>query len=203
MTISTNRMTAVLLAVPLAAGLTAAATTAAQATTASVTCRGAGVDPAAKVRYRTEVLIKAPLSKIWSLQTDVEDWPSWQPKAVATAKRLDAGPFRKHSRFQWTTEVPPNPASPGGTLVITSTVRDLVRQKCVRWTGPADGAGLHIDGVHVWTFTKVRGGVLVRTEETHTGPQVDANPELATQLLGLGLEAWVKDLKTTAEAKHR
>lgn len=71
---------------------------------------------------------------------------------------------------------------------------------CIRWTGPADGEGLHIDGVHVWNFTEVEGGVRVGTEETHTGPQVDANVPMATELLRQGLDAWLRDLKAAAEA---
>lgn len=196
------RLRAALLAIPLAAGMLGATVTPAQAAPVSLTCQGAGVDPAAQVRYRTESLIKAPLSTIWKLQTDVERWPSWQQEAVTTVKRLDPGPLWKRSQFRWTSPVPPNPASPPGTLVISSTVQQLRHDTCIRWTGPAIGEGLHIDGVHVWTFTEVRGGFLVRTEETHTGPQVDANVPLATKFLGDGLEAWLKALKTTAETPH-
>jgi hypothetical protein len=91
-------------------------------------------------------------------------------------------------------------ATPATTLDITSTVEQLKHNSCIRWTGPATGEGLRIDGVHVWTFTKVRGGgVRVRTEETHTGPQVEANVPYATKILGDGLEAWLSALKTTAE----
>lgn len=168
---------------------------------ASLTCQGQGVDPAAKVRYRTETFIQAPISTVWRLQTDVERWPSWQ-QPVSTMKRLDPGPLRPHSQFRWTTPVPANPAGPATTLVITSTVQQLQRDRCIRWTGPAIGDGLHIDGVHVWNFIPMAGGVLVRTEETHTGPQVDANVTLATQYLAEGLESWLTDLKTAAEATH-
>ncbi|MEV4165320.1 SRPBCC family protein [Nonomuraea dietziae] len=166
-------------------------------------CRGKGVDTTAKIRYRTEKLIKAPLSTIWKLQTDVERWPSWQ-KPVTSMKRLDPGPLRRHSRFRWTTPVPATPVSPPTTLVITSTVRQLQHHTCIRWTGPAIGEGLRIDqGVHVWTFTKVKGGVLVRTEETHAGDQIETDVPLATHFLGQGLEAWLRDLKTTAEARNQ
>ncbi|WP_406503952.1 SRPBCC family protein [Streptomyces sp. NBC_00212] len=165
----------------------------------SLTCRGEGVDPNARVRYRTETVIHAPLSTIWKLQTDVERWPSWQA-VVKTSERLDQGPFRKGSAFLWTTPVPPNPSTPATSLDITSTVRQIKHNSCIRWTGPAIGEGLHIDGVHVWNFTKVRGGVLVRTEETHTGPQVDATVPAATKILSDGLEGWLRDLKSAAEA---
>jgi hypothetical protein len=47
----------------------------------------------------------------------------------------------------------------------------------------------------VWAFGKVRGGVLVRTEETRTGDRVEADGPAATELLAAGLEAWLRDLK--------
>jgi hypothetical protein len=169
-------------------------------------CAGQSVDPKAKIRYRSEVVIDAPLRTIWKLQTDVERWPSWQP-AVLTSRRLDSGPLRPGSSFRWTTPVPETPLSPATTLVVTSSVHQLQRNKCVRWSGPAVGEGLLIDeGVHVWTFTEVRGRVLVRTEETWRGPQVEANVEFATAALAAGLEAWLRDLKTAAESdcdRHR
>ncbi|MBA6435027.1 SRPBCC family protein [Streptomyces sp. GMR22] len=167
------------------------------------TCRGEGVDPTARIRYRSDVVIKAPLSTVFALQTDVERWPTWQPP-VLTTKRLDPGPLRKGSRFRWTTPAPATPTTPATTLTITSTVHQLKRDSCIRWSGPAIGEGLRIDeGVHVWTFTKVRGGVRVHTEETWTGDQVEADVPTATEALGQGLEAWLSDLKTTAEAANR
>ncbi|MFJ8826775.1 SRPBCC family protein [Streptomyces sp. NPDC102467] len=196
---------AALVAVPLALGVLATAVAPAGATAShrpgrALTCRGEGVDPDARVRYRTRTVIHAPLSTIWKVQTDVRRWPSWQ-SPVKTAERLDHGPLRAGSAFRWTTPVPPNPSTPATSLEITSTVEQLERGSCIRWTGPAIGEGLRIDGVHVWNFTKVRGGVLVRTEETHTGAQVDADVPTATKILGDGLEGWLSDLKTEAEAE--
>ncbi|GAA3179807.1 SRPBCC family protein [Nonomuraea roseoviolacea] len=196
---------AALLTAPLVIGVLGAVAAPAGAVAdpgTSLTCRGAGVDPGARVRHRTETLIHAPLRTVWKLQTDVERWPSWQVP-VKTAERLDRGPFRKGSVFRWTTPVPATPVTPATTLRITSTVEQLKRDSCIRWTGPAIGDGLRVDGVHVWTFTEVKGGVRVRTEETHTGEQVDANVPLATRLLAQGLDAWLRDLKTTAEARAR
>ncbi|MFG2537468.1 SRPBCC family protein [Streptomyces sp. NPDC048511] len=168
---------------------------------AGLTCRGQGVDPDALVRYRSEVLIDAPLSTVFRTQTDVEQWPSWQA-AVLTSERLDSGPLRAGSSFRWTTPVPATPSTPATTLEITSTVHQLQRNHCVRWTGPADGDGIHIDeGTHVWTFTKVKGGVLVRTEETWTGEQAEADVPVSTEALGAGLEIWLKDLKAAAESR--
>lgn len=202
---NTGVRAATLFTVPLlAAGVLGTAAAPAGATphrpATSLTCRGEGVDPDARVRHRAETVVHAPPHTIWKLQTDVERWPSWQAP-VKTVERLGQGPFRKGSAFRWTTPVPPNPATPATSLEITSTVEQVKRNSCIRWTGPAVGEGLHIDGVHVWNFTKVKGGVLVRTEETHTGPQVDADVPAATEILRRGLEAWLRDLKTAAEAR--
>ncbi|WP_079142660.1 SRPBCC family protein [Streptomyces sp. LUP30] len=162
-------------------------------------CRGHGVDPAARIRYRSDVVIHAPLARVWRLQTDVERWPVWQPP-VTGVERLDAGPLRRGSRFRWTTPAPATPTTPATTLEITSTVRQLQRGGCLLWSGPAVGEGLRIDeGVHLWTFTEVDGGVRVHTEETWTGAQVEADVPMATAALAAGLEAWLHDLKTTAE----
>lgn len=194
---------AALFTTSLVAGVLGVATQANAATGGGVhrplTCGGQGVDATAKIRYRTEMLIKAPLRTIWNLQTDVADWPAWQT-AVATSQRLDSGRFRVGSQFRWTTPVLETPTTPATTLVITSTVQQLRHQQCIRWTGPAVGDGLSIDkGVHVWNFTETRRGVLVRTEETWNGAQVEADVPTATAYLGDGLEAWLKELKTAAE----
>ncbi|WP_410596967.1 SRPBCC family protein [Amycolatopsis sp. lyj-23] len=191
--------TRLLLALSVAAGLTGTATSAAATTAAS--CQGVGIDPAARLHHRTETLIHAPAARVWRLHTDVAHWPAWQT-AVTSAQRLDTGPLRPGARFRWTTPAPPTPMTPATTLVITSAVGELQPGRCVRWTGPAIGDGLRIDrGVHVWTFTPVPGGVHVRTEESWTGAQIEADPATALRYLAAGLDAWLAALKTTAETR--
>ncbi|MFH9712696.1 SRPBCC family protein [Streptomyces luteogriseus] len=196
------RAVAVTLALVGALAATAPTAQAADRTeTAPSRCGGRGVDPAALIRYESDVVIKAPLRTIWKLQTDVEGWPSWQPP-VTTMERLDPGRLREGSRFRWTTPAPATPHTPATTLEITSTVRQLRNQDCVLWKGPAIGEGLRIDeGVHLWTFREVKGGVRVHTEETWTGDQVEADVPTATEALGQGLEAWLRELKATAEER--
>ncbi|MEV4177511.1 SRPBCC family protein [Nonomuraea sp. NPDC049709] len=151
------------------AGVLAGTVPAAQAATSpgsASQCRGHGVDATARIRYESDIVIKAPLSTVFKLQTDVERWPAWQAP-VLTMKRLTPGPLRKGSQFRWTTPAPATPTTPATTLEITSTVRQLKHNSCILWSGPAIGAGLRIDeGVHLWTFTRVKGGVRVHTAET-------------------------------------
>jgi hypothetical protein len=167
----------------------------------SVTCEGQGINPAAQLHHRTETRINAPLSTVWEVQTDVEGWPAWQ-KAVTSVKKLDQAELRAGSRFEWTTPAPATASTPATTLNITSTVLGVKPGECVRWSGPAVGQGLGIDeGVHVWTFTEVDGGVLVRTEESWTGGQLEADPATAIKVLAPGLDFWLADLKAAAEAR--
>ncbi|WP_327064823.1 SRPBCC family protein [Kitasatospora sp. NBC_01302] len=197
------RLRSALLAIPLAlAGLLGAAPAPAHAAApAPLSCLGQGIDPAAQLHYQTEAFIKAPPSTVWRLHTDVTRWPAWQ-SAVTSMKRLDPGPLRSGSQFRWTTPAPATASTPATTLVITSTVQQIEPGRCIRWSGPAIGTGLSIDrGVHVWNFTRVRGGVLVRTEESWTGRQIDADPATAAKYLYPGLDAWLSDLKTAAEAR--
>lgn len=179
------------------AAVTPSAASPAEAT--ALTCDGAGTDDSAQIRYQSEITIDAPLSTVWNLHTDVQNWPTWQ-QPVTSMK--STGPLAAGAEFQWTTPAPATATTPATTLTITSTVHDLEPDSCVRWSGPAVGDGLSIDnGTHVWNFSEVDGGVLVKTEETWTGAQVDADVPTSTMFLGAGLDAWLADLKTTAEAQ--
>ena len=205
------RSTAALFTVPLVVGvLGTAAAPAAPATPAapafhpgtSLTCRGQGVDPDARVRYRSETVIHAPLSTIWKAADGRGALAVLAGRR--SRRRTDSTTARSGSRGGVPVDDPgaaqprdprhqpgrsPPPSSRSSTTPASAG------------PGPPIGEGLHIDGVHVWNFTKVKGGVLVRTEETHTGPQVDANVPAATEILRAGLKAWLQDLKTTAEAR--
>jgi uncharacterized protein YndB with AHSA1/START domain len=178
------------------------ATSSAAADPVALTCGGEGIDHAAPIHYRAETVINAPLSTVWDLHTDVERYTEWQ-QAVATIERLHPGPRREGSRFRWTTPVPATAITPADTLSITSSVRQIEPEKCIRWTGPAMGQGVHIDnGIHVWNFTEVAGAVPVRTEENWNGAQVEADVPTSTGFLGAGLETWLAELKATAEARR-
>ena len=196
-----HRWTRVLAAIPLAvAGLLGTtAVGAAQAAPASLTCLGQGIDPNAVLHHEAQTFIKAPLNRVWQVQTDVLGWPSWQA-AVTGMRKLDPGPLRPGSRFRWTTPAPATASTPATTLVVTSTVRQVRRDQCIRWMGPAIGTGLSIDrGTHVWNFVPVPGGVIVRTEESWTGRQIESDPATAIKYLAPGLDQWLADLKAASE----
>ncbi|HJP79763.1 MAG TPA: hypothetical protein VJ914_36160 [Pseudonocardiaceae bacterium] len=83
-------------------------------------------------------------------------------------------------------------------------MRQVKPRHRIRWAGPAIGTGLRIDrGTHVWTFSKVPGGTLVRTEESWTGRQIESDPVEAARNLYPGLDARLADRKAAAEARCR
>ncbi|MGY2062389.1 SRPBCC family protein, partial [Nocardia gipuzkoensis] len=178
---SVQRRTAALTLALTVAGALAAAAPVVQAAPiraqqfGAAQCQGEGTDPAALVRYRADIMIDAPLQTVWDTQTDVAGWPSWQQPVLSMVRIDDGRPLQPGSQFRWTTPGPATATTAATVMDITSTVRRIDDRRCILWSGPAIGAGVRIDeGVHLWTFTEVPGGVAVHTEETWTGAQAEA-----------------------------
>jgi len=104
------------------------------------------INSAAPVITRDEILIDAPIERIWEIQTDVAAWPSWQPDID---RAQSDGPLAVGSVFRWQT----------AGLDITSTVQEIDPPRRIVWGGSAQG----IVAVHVWTLDPQEDGVLVRT----------------------------------------
>ncbi len=141
-----------------------------------------GIDMAAPVISRNEIVIEAPLETVWKIQTDINAWIQWRP--TVTAARFD-GVLQAGSAFRWEE----------GGLKITSTVLELLPMRRIVWTGPAQG----IDAVHVWEFTASEHGVRVRTEESWSGDVVGANAPALQPVLDGALQDWLARLKSTSE----
>ncbi|MGW2839910.1 SRPBCC family protein [Streptomyces sp. NPDC001493] len=144
-----------------------------------------GVDTTAPVITREDIVIHAPLERIWRIQTDVGSWPQWQPD-VSEATKVTRGPLRPGSVFRWSVE---------GLSGIESTVRQVEPGRRIVWGGPAQG----ITAVHVWTFTQRADGVHVHTEESWAGEPVDAATPALQAALDASLDHWVHNLKARAE----
>ncbi|WP_158853104.1 SRPBCC family protein [Saccharothrix deserti] len=140
------------------------------------------IDLNAPVISRHSTTIDAPLETAWALHIDVSAWTTWQ--SDITAAVLDT-PFAPGASFSWETY----------GLSITSSVHEVEPLRRTCWGGPAHG----IDGVHVWRFTEVDGGVLVETEESWDGEPVRADVAGMQAGLDASLVAWLSHLKTAAE----
>lgn len=141
------------------------------------------INTAAPVITRDEIFINAPVETIWSIQTDVVSWPSWQPEVDSA--EADS-PLAVGSVFRWKT----------AGLDITSTVEEIDAPHRIVWGGPAQG----IVAVHVWSLEPKDDGVLVRTEESWEGEPVDAQVETLQAALDGSLRVWLENLKRAAES---
>ena len=110
------------------------------------------IDRTAPVIVHHQIDIGAPLETIWRLQTNVNNWPSWQTDI--TAARLD-GPFEPGNSFTWT--------SYGYT--VTSTIYAVADHSRTLWGGPTRG----IMGTHEWVYTQTPTGTHVATNESWSG----------------------------------
>ncbi|HEX7308893.1 SRPBCC family protein [Lentzea sp.] len=149
-------------------------------------CRGVTVEKGAPVISKASVLVKAPVSAIWRLHTDIDAWSGWIPE-ITPASKNTPGPLRPGSTFSWSPQ----------NMKVTSTVTAVLPQVCTAWAAPVNG----IDGVHLFTFKPVRGGVLVTTEESWSGAPVEADVPGSQASLDAGLRDWVNRIKDTAESR--
>lgn len=140
------------------------------------------INPSAPVITRDEIVIHAPIETVWDIQTDVAEWPSWQPDVdgADADRELEVG-----SVFRWQT----------GGLDITSTVEEIDAPHRIVWGGSAQG----IEAIHVWTLDEQEGAVLVRTEESWDGEPVSAQVEALQRALDASLHDWLQNLKDAAE----
>ena len=141
------------------------------------------IDRTAPVIAHHEIDIHAPLDTVWRLQTNVNNWPSWQTDIIAA--RLD-GPFEPGNSFTWT--------SYGYT--VTPTIYAVADRARTLWRGANRG----IMGTHEWVYTQTPTGTHVATHESFSGPPVQADPTGMQSALDKSLTDWLGHLKATAES---
>jgi uncharacterized protein YndB with AHSA1/START domain len=144
------------------------------------------IDENAPVITRDEILIDAPLERVWGLHTDISSWSEWLPDIDASTIE---GPLAVGTVFRWQTY----------GLSIESTIQEIDPPRRIVWSGPAQG----ITAIHVWTMTPSVEGVVVHTEESWEGDPVRAQPKEMQQALDGSLRAWLQSLKDKAETQGR
>ncbi|WP_063746666.1 SRPBCC family protein [Catenuloplanes japonicus] len=149
-------------------------------------CGRVTVDRDAPVIGRASRFVSAPVPTVWRMHTDIDRWDTWIPE-ITPAVTKTPGPLRRGSVFEW---------NPQG-MHVTSTVLTVEQRRCTAWGAPVGG----IDGVHLFTFRKVRGGVLVTTEESWSGAVVEADVPGFQALLDTGLQDWVQRIEDVAESR--
>lgn len=99
-----------------------------------------------------EILVRAPLDIVWSVQTNIGEWSRWNPEVEYVDME---GPLAPGTGFRWK----------AGGAAISSELQEVEPKRRIVWTGKLLG----IRAIHVWTFVEQAEGVLVRTEESFDG----------------------------------
>lgn len=142
------------------------------------------IDTNAPVFARKEIVIHAPVEKVWELQTDIENWKRWQPDI--TAAKLE-GALEAGTIFRWKAK----------GLNIVSTLHTVIPLKQIGWTG----LSLGMFAIHNWMFEARGKTTLVVTEESLSGWLTRLMILLDPRFLEKSLETSLNNLKFVAENK--
>jgi len=140
------------------------------------------IDTNAPVFARKEILIHAPVEKVWQIQTDIENWSKWQPDITST--KLD-GDLKAGTTFRWKAK----------GLNIVSTLHTVKLHRQIGWTGISPG----MFAVHNWTFETRGEATLVTTEESLSGWLTHLMKLFDPDFLEKSLETSLQILKTRSE----
>ena len=129
--------------------------------------------------------IKAPPATVWSIISDIESWPTWNPD-VSQAK-LD-GPLAVGTGFRWRAGTP-----------LRSVLRVVEPPREIAWTGTTMG----IRAIHVYRFDPRNGGTLASSEESWEGLLPALLKGFSRKTLEKGIRNSLGRLKTEAEGRLR
>lgn len=132
---------------------------------------------------RREILIHAPVEKVWQIQADIDNWSAWQPDI--TAVKLNDG-LQTGATFRWKAQ----------GLNITSRLHTVRPPHRLGWTGVALG----MSAIHNWTFEPRGESTLAVTEESLAGWLTRLMLFFDPRFLEKSLEATLQRLKAKAEA---
>lgn len=110
------------------------------------------IDSKAPLTAKKQAIINAPISHVWQVQTDINNWPKWQ-KEVSHAKLQ--GKLAKGTIFTWKVM----------GMNITSELQEVIKNKSIGWSGKSIG----MNAVHLWRFEKQGDKTKVTTEESLSG----------------------------------
>lgn len=142
------------------------------------------IDTKAPLTAHKEILIEAPVEKVWARQTDIDGWTAWQPDI--TAAKLE-GALVAGSVFRWKAK----------GLKIVSTLHTVEPQHKIGWTG----VSLGMYAIHNWTFEAQGDSTRVIGEESLSGWLTRLLKLFDPKFLEKSLEASLQTLKNQVESQ--
>ena len=144
---------------------------------------GGPADPAAPARAVASILIEAPVARVWSVLTDLADWPRWNTDIHDLSV---SGPLAIGTRFDWKS----------GGLSIRSEIDRLRAPHMIGWRGRAP----LIRARHVCLLRSRGSATEVETLEAFFGPVAWLLPGPTRYRLEAALHAGNAMLKRACEA---
>ncbi len=136
----------------------------------------------APVHQCAEIKINAKPNIVWTILTEINDWPIWNSSVskVTFTEQLSPG-----SSFTW--------RSKGSS--INSVLESVTDCKNFEWSGRSFGA----TAVHKWVLEQTEFGTRVIVEESMDGWLVRLFKSRMNKLLAKDMNAWLTQLKNEAE----
>lgn len=140
------------------------------------------IDPQAPLSARKETVVHTPIDAVWSVLTDIECWPEWQPDVSSAKLEGDIG---VGTVFRWRAK----------GMGITSTIQELEPQRRIGWSGRSLG----VRALHFWTLESRGDETRIVTEESMSGWLVRILKVLSPGFLDQALSRSVEMLRARAE----
>jgi hypothetical protein len=136
----------------------------------------------APVKCSKTITIDASIEKVWSVMTDINNWPNWQ-KDISKSKLN--GALQPNATFDWKT----------GGVKIHSTIHTINPCKEFGWTGKVLG----LFAIHNWALTETNGKTNVSVDESMEGFLTKIFKGSLNKSLEKGMLNWLVLLKQTCE----
>lgn len=144
------------------------------------------INESAPVTAAGTIPIAADPELVWDLLADISRWPEWNA-GIGSASLPE--PVATGVVFRWK----------AGLAKLVSTVQTVDRPVEIGWTGRTLG----MTAVHVWRLERDGDTTIAHTEESWDGPPARLLPRTMRKSLQKTLDAWLRDLKASAEARAR
>jgi hypothetical protein len=110
-----------------------------------------GINENAPVVAKNEILINAPIEKVFSTLKDINNWINWR-HSISKCNLIE--PLAENAKFKWSSD----------GLNYKSTIH-TIKEDAFGWTGTTIGAY----AIHNWFFEEINGKTLMKVEESLEG----------------------------------
>ena len=140
------------------------------------------INRSAPVIETKEIIIDAPVQRVWNILVNINEWPVWQSEVTKVS--LNGLP-QKGVAFKWR----------AGGISFSSMIHSFEPCKFFGWTGTTFGA----QAIHNWTFEETGGKTKLIVEESLQGLFPSLFTDKFCESLSAGMIKNLIEIKIAAE----